>query len=301
MQSHLDLDAARTARDPGCSAPTGDASRRRRSGPCPAPNFYILGAAKCGTTSLHFWLDQHPDICMSHPKEPFFYEAEYGRGLDHYRRKYFAGYRGERIVGESRHRNLYLPFVARRIANVSPDAKLLVCLRNPTERALSHWWHWYSKAKEPLAFASAIAADLERIRQGLAIDDVCAIEQYAATLDADGKGMYRTYVDSGYYARQLSRYFQYFSEQQLKIAPFESLVGNPQSVVREVLEFLGVGSLFADACSFTAHNEGADGMAEHLDESTAGLLVEHYRSHNDALAQMLGVPFDHWDRPSCPR
>ncbi len=87
-----------------------------RPGPaCQHPSFFVLGAAKCGTTSLHDYLAQHSDICMSSPKEPFYFEAEQLRGAGWYRSRYFAHWRGEPIVGESRHRNLYLPWVPERI------------------------------------------------------------------------------------------------------------------------------------------------------------------------------------------
>jgi hypothetical protein len=74
------------------------------------PTFLLLGAAKCGTTSLAYYLSQHPDVCFSDPKEPIFFEAEYEKGLDHYWQKYFQAWSGERAIGEGRPWNLYLPF-----------------------------------------------------------------------------------------------------------------------------------------------------------------------------------------------
>jgi hypothetical protein len=113
-----------------------------------SPSFFVVGAAKSGTTSLHVYLDQHPDIFMSKPKEPFFFEAEYDRGFDFYYRRYFGGWKGQREVGESRHRNLYFPFVPARIHAYNPEARILAVLRNPVERAISHWWHWYARGRK---------------------------------------------------------------------------------------------------------------------------------------------------------
>src|SRR5687768_11767835 len=90
------------------------------------PNFLILGAARSGTTTLHEYLPLHPDVYMSMPKEPLFFEAEYRRGLDYYWRTYFRGWRGQQLVGEARVANLLLPFVVDRIAESVPDAKLIV-------------------------------------------------------------------------------------------------------------------------------------------------------------------------------
>jgi len=130
------------------------------------PSVFVLGAAKSSTTSLHVCLDQHPNVFMSRPKEPLFFEAEYVRGAEFYFNKYFRGWRGEAVVGESRHRNLYLPYVAARIARYNPGAKLIVLLRNPAERAVSHWWHWRSRNLELLPAQAAFEADLERIQTG---------------------------------------------------------------------------------------------------------------------------------------
>src|SRR5204862_1223537 len=109
------------------------------------PSFFVVGAAKSGTTSLHVYLDQHPDIFMSKPKEPFFFEAEYDRGPEYYYRRYFGGWNGQREVGESRHRNLYFPYIPARIHSYNPNARIIAVLRNPAERAISHWWHWYAR------------------------------------------------------------------------------------------------------------------------------------------------------------
>lgn len=130
-------------------------------------NLFVLGAAKCGTTTLHHYLNQHPSILMAHPKEPLFFEAEYECGNDFYHEKYFATWDGQPIQGEARHRNLYLPFVVPRIKAYAPDdAKFLVILRNPVDRAYSHWWHNYSWGDEKKSFEEAIEDNLERLEKG---------------------------------------------------------------------------------------------------------------------------------------
>jgi hypothetical protein len=90
------------------------------------PSFFILGAAKCGTTSLHGYFGQHPEICVSEPKEPLYFESEYERGVSYYFNRYFGHWSGEPIVGDARHRNLYLPYVPDRIFRYNPSARLIV-------------------------------------------------------------------------------------------------------------------------------------------------------------------------------
>jgi hypothetical protein len=101
------------------------------------PNFFILGSAKCGSTTLYEHLGQHPDVFFSTPKEPIFFEAEYEKGFDYYWDTYFAAWDGQAAIGEARHRNLFLPYVAPRVHAACPDARLIVIVRNPVDRAYS--------------------------------------------------------------------------------------------------------------------------------------------------------------------
>jgi len=119
-------------------------------------HFFILGAAKCGTSSLYYYLDQHPEILMSTPKETLFFEKEYHQGVDYFRSKYFPNYNGETFLGEARHRNLYLPYIPDRLAKSFPDAKLIIMLRNPVDRAYSHYVHCKNRGIEALNFKDAI-------------------------------------------------------------------------------------------------------------------------------------------------
>ena len=100
-------------------------------------HLFLLGVAKCGTIFLSGQLDQHPDLHMSNPKEPFFFEAEYLRGLRFYQDKYFGGHELSQKTGEARHRNLLLPYVPKRIADSVMAPRFVVFLRDPVERTLS--------------------------------------------------------------------------------------------------------------------------------------------------------------------
>jgi len=259
------------------------------------PSFFILGAAKCGTTSLHAYLDKHPDIVMSSPKEPFFFEAEYDYGPTFYFNKYFNRWRGESVVGEARHRNLYLPFVPARIYAHNPDAKLIVILRNPAERAVSHWWHWFSRNMEALSLRKALLADWERIRSGACLANADEIDRYARTLDLQGKGIYRTYVDSGYYYDQLTRYIRLFGRERLHILLFEDLVHNPRDAVTQIFKLLDVDPACARWMDYEVFNRSESGMQDHVDQATAEWLIAHYRQHNRKLEDLLHCKLDAWD------
>jgi hypothetical protein len=126
------------------------------------PNFLILGAARCGTNTIYHFLSRHPDVLMSTPKEPFFFEAEYERGLEYYWKTYLD-WRGQRAVGEARPANLFLPYVPLRVRDSIPEARLVAILRNPAQRAFSHWWMKRSRGLEDLSFEAAIDDNLARL------------------------------------------------------------------------------------------------------------------------------------------
>lgn len=206
------------------------------------PNLYVLGAAKCGTTSLHYYLAQHPDICMSVPKEPFFFEAEYERGIDYYCDKYFSHWSGQPVVGDARHRNLYLPFVLPRIKECAhSDAKFLVIVRHPVDRAYSHWWHNYSRGIEKKSFADAIESNFRRLEVGPFFESEPDAALYKKTFDyKSGSSPYESYVDSGFYAEQIRRFVDAFGVKKVKVLFLDDLMVNPKMVMTDVFQFIGV-------------------------------------------------------------
>jgi hypothetical protein len=282
------------------------------------PDFFILGAAKSGTTSLHAWLAQHSEIAMSEPKEPFFFEAEYERGVAFYWHRYFSHWNGERVLGDARHRNLYLPYIPQRISASAPNARFVAILRNPVRRAWSHWWHWFARGREDLYFEAALEQDMLRIAAGDEIATPEQIAHYAAELGEDGRGPDRTYLDTGYYAIQLRRYFELFPRDRFKIMILEEVVKNPQQHCADLLEFLQVNPSEAETIRYDVANN-ADSMnprvaarwtttrvhellrsgappsappivtqAPSMSRSIEAWLKAHYAPHNDALAELLG-------------
>ncbi|MDP3920796.1 MAG: sulfotransferase [Candidatus Omnitrophota bacterium] len=293
------------------------------------PNLFILGAAKCGTTTLHFYLDTMPEICMSMPKEPHFFEKEYDKGITFYRDKYFAHWNGEAIIGEARHRNLFLPYVAERIYRTNPQAKLVAILRNPVARAYSHWWHFYSRGHTKLSFSKTIRANRERLEARLEIrrpDDYFkrGLKPY---VNKD------TCIESGYYFEQIQRYRAYFSDSQIKLILFEDLVQNPQQVLADLRALLGLepeSKIISPLTNMNPHKLKQvslplrriqkkfrlreilpDFAYEYLKHffklslrrprmpgHTHRWLIQHYEVHNEMLASYMNRDLSHWNRMS---
>lgn len=275
---------------------------------------------------MHNYLSQVEKICMSNPKEPFFFECEYSKGFEFYREKYFNHYNGEQLIGESRHRNLYLPYVAERLFESSPSAKIIIMVRNPAERAYAHWWHWYARNRENRSFAKAISENLSR----LASSEVNQAQQedfHCATLnDAEGTET-STYVDTGYYAPQIANLLKYFKRDQILVIDNSDLKSNREAVMSEVLNFLGLDSSAAQQINFyEEHNTrklkkfpnwinalvpsklmkktGLDALGKTIrkwlypeqkpDAKTMSELVQHYEPYNKALGELLNRDFSHW-------
>lgn len=208
-------------------------------------HLFILGAPKAGTTSLHRYLDQHPEICMSNPKEPRFleYDREYNQGLQYYLDTYFTHASDQKYLGEARPWNLYFPWVSRRIQETFHDPKLIVLVREPVQRLFSHVLHARRRGQESLGLEKAIFEDFRRIKQGKIYETPEEKEQYQNALRQGEVELYRKYLDGGYYARQIDRYQQLFSEESMKILLAEELFEQPLRQTNKILDFLGVDQL----------------------------------------------------------
>jgi hypothetical protein len=204
------------------------------------PNFLLVGAAKAGTTSLHYALDQHPQIFMSAMKEPSFFWAYKrnvqlrGPGAEVLKHRYvedleayqalFAGVPEAMVKGESSVRYLTDPYSPGLIHNFIPQVKLVVILRQPADRAFSSYMHYFRDGMEPCSdFREAIRQEQQGIRDGWT---------------------FGRYLDEGMYHLALSRYLHYFDKQQLHISLMEDLINDPDSLMRSLYQFLGVNAAY---------------------------------------------------------
>ena len=188
-----------------------------KPGHAPLPNLFVIGAAKCGTTSLWLYLDAHPEIAMSRMKEPaFFLDADYLDRLGWYESLFVAA----PVVGEAS--TLYTvdpvyPGVPERIRSLVEEPKLIYMVRDPVERAISHF--------------------IEHVAQGL--------ESRSATEAlGDPDESRNLYVAGSRYASQVKRYLESFPATSLLIFEQSELRRSPAETLRRVYEFLGVDEAF---------------------------------------------------------
>jgi hypothetical protein len=298
------------------------------------PSFFLLGASKAGTTSLHYYLAQHPDILMSDPKEPAFFRLEYERGPDWYWRTYFRRYRGQPAAGDGAPQNLHLPFVARRIAATAPDARLVVLCRRPVDRAVSAWRHNVRLGVEPLPFAAAVEKNLRRLERGETFEGEDGAQRYLEIGRRVGNAglqrAYGFYVEPGHYAQHIERFRSLFGAERLLVMFFEDLVADPADVTARVAAFLGLSA--HPLRDSRPQNEATSATATRLNSLIARLpgvglfspalrarvralvgragkrgappapaddaalrqLADYYRPHNRRLAELTGRDLDSW-------
>jgi len=202
------------------------------------PNFLVIGAARSGTSALHYFLGQHPEIFTTERKEPHFF-AFVGQQLNFQGpqddqtinrlsvtdqkayQQLFANVRQEKAIGESSVSYLYYEQAPRNIRRLAGDVKLIVILRDPVERAFSNFQLMRGTLREPLAdFAQALAEEEQRI----------------------AKHWHHIwhYRHLGYYARQLTRYYQEFDKHHIHPVLFDEFRLHPQQVLKEIFLFLEV-------------------------------------------------------------
>ncbi|MBZ8179774.1 sulfotransferase family protein [Oscillatoria salina] len=212
----------------------------------PQPNFFIVGAAKSGTTSLWMYLKQHPEIFMPKriaDKEPSFFCHLYGYSdFDAYLRL-FADVKEEKAIGEASHAYLTSPESAAWIKKVYPQAKIIIVLRNPVDRAYSLYNWMISAGYEWIdSFEKALNSEEERLNN-----------QYFKHNNPQFYYNY-LYFSSGLYDLQVKRYLENFPRKKVKIILFEELKDNPVLTTQRIFNFLDVDSSFVPEVSI--HNPG---------------------------------------------
>lgn len=214
------------------------------------PNLFIIGAMKSGTTTLHEYLDSHPQIAMSRIKEPGFFveELTLRQGEDWYLSLFEQDERF-RYRGESSTHYTKLPIyqgVAERLSLFSPNARLIYIMRNPIERLVSHYWH---NVRDPL-YGRERRALLKAVRKR---------PDYLAFSD---------------YAMQLEPYIELFGRDALYPLTFEALIQNPQRELDQLYAWLGLPSHPIGGESLLAHNQKPKDI---IGVAGAGLLnrIEH--------------------------
>lgn len=207
--------------------------RRASAGSRPLPGFLIIGAQKAGTTSLHEYLCQHSRVAAPATKEVHFFDHDFQRGTGWYRAHFPRPRYPASLTGEATPYYLFHPLVPGRAAEVLPEARLIVLLRNPIDRAFSQHNHERVLGFESLSFEEAIAAEPGRLAGEE--DRLLAEPRYRSFAH-----QHHSYLSRGRYHVQLERWLQCFDRDRLLVLSAEDLFTAPADVVGQAQEFLGL-------------------------------------------------------------
>lgn len=256
------------------------------------PGFIVIGAQRCGTTSLFRALSAHPQLVrpLFH-KGVNYFDLNYYRGPDWYRshfplaeiaRRRVAPYNPP-VAFEASGYYLYHPFALQRIADDLPGIKLVAMVRDPVERAFSAYKHECARGFERESFERALeledqrlAGEIERMR------DDPAYESFSHR--------HHSYRHRGQYAEQLDRAFACIPGERIHVIDSDAFFDQPAAEYRRLLAFLGLHPF--EPPRFDRHNARPGAPME---PQTRRTLTEHYAPHDERLARLLGQPAS-WSR-----
>jgi hypothetical protein len=239
------------------------------------PTFVIIGSQRSGTTSLYSWLSSHPAIAPATQKEMHYFDGKnYERGMEWYRAQ-FPLRRPGRITGESTPHMLYNPLSAERAAKDLPDTtRFIVLLRNPVERAISHYWLSRRSKAESEELGVAIGLEYERL----------APEEAAFQA---GKYSYAhhkfSYASRGHYAGQLRRWYQHVDPKRILVLQSESLFNDPTKV-NTVTDWLGLAPMTDPMPALNS------AVRSDTDQEVVAQLRERFEEPNRDLSELLERP-----------
>src|SRR5215210_9293703 len=227
------------------------------------PDFVIIGAQKGGTSFLYHLLTQHPLVEPAVRKEVRYFEGLFDLGVEWYRwcfaqPKWIDGRRT--ITGEATPSYLFHAPVAKRMAETVPKARLIALLRNPVDRAYSHYQMQVKRGTEPKTFEEAI------------------------------KQQRASYLSRGIYVEQLLRWSAFFSKEQMLVLKSEDFFEEPVETLKSVLNFLDLPQWEPDVSQLReSRHEG--NYEQSMDSSTRRRLEAYFRPYNQRLYEYLGVDF----------
>lgn len=253
------------------------------------PDFIVIGGMKCASTSLWYYLAQHPNVLTAVKKEVHFFDSDsnYSKGINWYRshfplsKNFISAIDSNKlIIGEATPSYVFCPRAPKRIVEILPDVKLIALLRNPIDRAYSHYRHLVRSGRENLSFEEAIEKERKTRRELEIAKDRSVYNSNLVTY---------SYLQRGIYINQLELWFSFFSKDQLLILKTEDLASNPSKTYKKALDFLGLPDWeprqYEKINSDSGHNQTV------MNEDTRAKLADFFEPHNQRLYKYLETNF----------
>ncbi len=295
---------------------------------------FLLGFPRCATSTFTSILAKHSEIVFpdhgTNKSTDFFSTDEYLKGKDFLLSNYYSGWNGQQHLCDANPVHSFLPFVAKRIYDTFPNAKLIVSMRNPVERAYSNWWHNREAAFENSDFETTVMDEMKALESMNPDDESYWMEYRRKMLGSaeDWRSNIRFYLWRGYYALHIKRYLEYFSSDQIHYIVFEEFRKDNKNEIDKLSKFLEIETkheLEADQhVNYAVKNEAVASFVRKLDsyklkkvipkslkrglkktlskqvsetrmsDDMRNLLESYYREKNVELAELTKLNVDAW-------
>ena len=251
------------------------------------PNFVIIGAQKSGTTFLYNLLTRHPYVEGTFEKEVHYFDRYFEKGIEWYRSQFPLPKRNEErkfITGETTPDYLFHPHAAKRMVKVVPQARLILLLRNPVDRAYSHYHHNLTrKGRETLGFEEAIEAEEARLHGEM--DKMLKDERYTSY-----EYRHFSYLYKGIYVDHLLRWSEFFYKDQMLVLKSEDFYEHSLETLKVIQTFLHL-PLWKPEPSVLSTLPKRQNRYPEMNLATRRRLEEYFAPHNRRLYEYLGVDF----------
>ena len=249
------------------------------------PDFFVVGVVRSGTTSLYYYLDQHPCVMKSAYDELGFFDSNFDLGWNWYKslfptimqKKKIEKRNGKFLTFDDTPFYVYNSTAVKRIKRNFPDAKIIVIFRNPIDRAYSNYFLGVNGGKEKRKFDDLIEEEMiliNRRNKQVLFDETLS----------------ETYLGRGLYAEQLKVWFSEFPKDSVKIIKSEEFAENTQDIMKDLFQFL-------DLPEYKISNIEKKNVTKYppMKKETREKLEEFFRSHNKELYNMLGKDYG-WEK-----
>ena len=252
------------------------------------PDFFVIGPGRTGTTSLFYYLDQHPSLSKSAYDELGFFDVNFHLGFHWYRSLFPSILTKFRIKLKTNFFMTYdvtpsyvrRPWIARRIKKLFPNSKLIIVLRNPIDKTYSHYY-LSTTSGETRNFEEVIKKDMDDISKwNINSKD----DNYFATKVENSK------LARGFYVEQLLPWFELFPKNQILIISSEELASNTKNVMSEIFKFLNLPD-------YKIPNIEKVNVSKYskINPDTRKILIDFFKPYNEQLFKFLDRKFD-WNK-----
>ena len=252
------------------------------------PSFIIVGAVRCGTTSLYYNICEHSCVLPASYDEIGYFDSNYELGINWYKSMFPTKFQKEKvksktgicITGEDTPFYFWDKKAIKRIKQDIPKVKIIILMRNPIDRAYSNYHLGVRLGAESLTFEESIKKEMEHLMKNNELEND-NIEKFLQP---------RSYIAKGLYYQQIKNWFNEFSKEQILVLSTENLAMKPHQTLKQIFNFLGLPNEQIQ----NIQNRKV-GNYQKMDKDTRDLLKKIFQPHNEKLFKILGSKFE-WNK-----